>query len=299
MGVTIARVGRALAMSAALAAAPASAGEPLWQNRPLGHWVDRLQTAEPAGRIEAARALAEIALANGPGSIEPAQAALVDALTSPLPELRLAACAALEQAGPGAGAAVPLLGDLIEQDADAGVRMRAGLALTRIAPSNPAVVEISARVMGRDADARVRQAAAAALVQAGAAAAPALPALQRALTDGDPLVRVFAAAAVGQLGETGTAIPVLLDGLSHVDAGVRAEAAGQLAAVAPAHAPAVGPLTSALRDGDPQVRLAAADALGRIGRPAAPALQSLWRLIRDSDEAVREGALRAIRRIRD
>jgi HEAT repeat protein len=80
---------------------------------------------------------------------------------------------------------------------------------------------------------------------------------------------------------------------------VRAEAAGLLANVAPAHAAANAPLISALADNEAQVRQAAADSLGQIGEPARPALQPLWRLIHDPDEAVRESAVRAIHRIRD
>ena len=76
------------------------------------------------------------------------------------------------------------------------------------------------------------------------------------MRDGDATVRVFAAAAVGQLGETSAALPVLLAGLTHEDPSVRAEAAGLLASVAPAHAAAVAPLISALADNDAQVRQA-------------------------------------------
>ncbi len=195
--------------------------------------------------------------------------------------------------------AVPTLLELFEQDPDAGVRAHAGLALSQVAPADTAVVEACGRVLGRDADAHVRQAAAASLVQAGPAARPSGRRCTARCATATPLVRVFAAAAVGQLGETSAALPVLLAGLTHEDPAVRAEAAGLLAKVAPAHAAAVAPLISALADGDAQVRQAAAEALGQIGQPARLALQPLWRLIRDPDEAVRESAVRAIRRIRD
>lgn len=299
MGGSTAGVVAALVCGGLVAASSPRADEPFWHSRPVSHWVGVLQTGDTVARTEAARGLAEIALAHGAEAVHPAIPSLREALASPAVELRAAAAAVFEQVGPPAAGVAPALLNLFEHDPDAGVRAHAGLALMRIVPLDPAVVEASARVLGRDADAGVRQAAAAALVQAGAAAEPALPALQRALSDGDAIVRVFAAAGVGQFGQTGAAIPVLLAGLGHEDPAVRVEAAGQLAAVAPAHAAAIAPLTSALGDRDAQVRLAAADALGHIGQPARPALQSLWRLIRDEDEGVRESALRAIRRIRD
>lgn len=111
-------------------------------------------------------------------------------------------------------------------------------------------------------------------------------------------VRLFSAAAIGQLGQTSVALPVLLAGLTHDDPAVRAEAAGQLAQVAPAHAAVVAPLISALGDDQAHVRQAAAEALGQIGEPARLAIRPLRRLMRDPDEAVRESALRALRRIR-
>ena len=188
---------------------PARADEPFWNSRPLSHWVAVLQSGDPAARIEAARGLTEIALTRGAPAVLVALPHLIDALRADAPRVREAATTALQQVGPSAGAAVPTLLELFEQDPDAEVRAHAGLALTQVAPGDPIVVATCSRVLGRDAEAHVRQAAAASLVQAGAAAQVALPALHRAMRDGDATVRVFAAAAVGQLGETSAALPGL------------------------------------------------------------------------------------------
>jgi len=281
-----------------LAASSTVGAEPSWGTKPLSHWVRVLGAGDQAARIDATYALTQIALANGPESILPALPLLGDALRAESPLLRSSAAAALEQIGSGAAPAQTALLELLEQDPEADVRAHAGLALTRIAPADAAVVDACGRVLGRDSEARVRQSAAALLVQAGPAAEPVTAAIERALTDGDAVVRVFAAGAAGQLGRTSLALPVLLAGLTHEDPAVRAEAAGMLAAVAPAHAAAVAPLITALSDREGQVRSAAAEALGQIGQPARSALQPLWRLMRDPDEQVRETALSAIRRIR-
>jgi HEAT repeat protein len=299
MGGTLARTVAGLACLVVIGGTTARADEPFWNARPLSHWLGVLQSGDAAARTEAARGLTEIALAHGAPAILPALPQLIAALHSSAIGLRVAATAALEQIGPSATAAVPTLLELFEQDPDADIRAHAGLALTQVARGDARVVEACGRVLGLDADVRVRQAAAASLVQAGPASLAVQPALQRAISDGDAIVRVFAAAAIGQLGKTSEALPVLLAGLTHEDPVVRAEAAGLLASVAPAHAAVVAPLISALADDDAQVRQAAADALGRIGQPAQSAIQPLWRLIRDPDEGVRESAVRAIRRIRD
>jgi HEAT repeat protein len=282
-----------------LAVVATTAGaEPSWGSKPLSHWIVVLQAGDQSARTDAARALTQIALAHGSGAIDPAVPHLIDALRADAPALRLSAMSALEQAGSRALAAQAVLVDLFERDPDADVRAHAGLALTRIAPANAVVVDACGRVLGGDADARVRQAAAAALVQAGTSARPVEAAVHHALADSDAIVRLFAAGIVGQLGQPGAALPVLLAGLSDDDPGVRVEAAGLLAIVGSTHDDVLAPLIDALRDREPQVRLAAADALGQIGEGAQPALQPLWRLIRDPDERVREGALRAIRKIR-
>jgi HEAT repeat protein len=281
-----------------LLAQGAAGEEPLWNARPLSHWIGALGT--PGGSRDAVRALTGIAMRDGSLAIEPALPALQSALSADDLTMRIEAADLLATMGPVADGAIPPLAALFERDPSPAVRQHAGLALARIAPAHDDVVAASARALS-DEDVEVRRAAAAILVQARDAAAPAAGAVAAARTDRDPLVRLFAAAADGYLGNASAARDGLLEGLAHDDAVVRAEAAWLLgAALPPAEANSVVPrLTEALRDPDPRVRLAATDALGTIGRPARPAVDRLWTLIRDPDESVRSGALRAIKAIKD
>ncbi len=288
-----------LSLCLALPTPPLGAqSEPFWNSRPVSYWVSALAGGAPAARLEAARGLSEIALQHGGRAIDTALPALGASLAAEDPALRSAAASALAQMGPLAEQMLQPLLSAFQGDAVATVRRQAGLALTRVAPAAAPVVDACGRVLATEADAGVRQAAAAALVQARAAAAPAAAAISVAMSDRDPMVRVFASAAEGQLGNVSGAVKGLVAGLTDDDPGVRAEAAGLLGSVAPAHASAVPSLIKALNDPDPQVRLAAVDALGTIGPPAHSAVQRLWHLMRDPDESVRDGALRAIRIIR-
>jgi HEAT repeat protein len=294
----VGRIAAAAVASWLLAGVPAHADEPHWNSKPLSYWVGLLQRGEPAERALAARGLADLAAIHGAATVASALPHLIAAFDAELPELRGAAATGVGQLGPAGGAAVSGLTKLVAQDPDAGVRADAARSLGQIAPADEDVVETCAAALRRDSAAPVRQAAAAVLLQAGPAAARIQPALAGALTDADPAVRIFAAGAIGQLGEPQSAMPVLLAGPEHEDPPIRAESAGMLALVEAAHVAAVAPLTEALSDPEAVVRLAAAQALGAIGASAKPAVQSLWRLIRDPDESVREGALRAIKRIR-
>jgi HEAT repeat protein len=277
----------------------AAADEPFWNSRPLGYWLNQLRVGDAAARMQAARGVGEIAAAHGGAVVAAAIPLLVPCLDSPEAPLRAAAADALGPIGTAADGAGPRLVALFEKDPDPSVRRAAGVALARIRPGSSDLISSSARVLAGDEEAAVREVAAAALVEAGPAASPGLSAAQEAMADRDPMVRVFSAAIVARLGDRGSAMPVLLGGLSSGDPAVRAESAGLLADAAPLDAAAVPALITALRDTNRQVRLAAVDALATIGRPAKSALDPLWHLIRDQDEDVREGALRAIRLIKD
>jgi uncharacterized sulfatase len=79
-----------------------------------------------------------------------------------------------------------------------------------------------------DEDAGVRYWAAVGLQAAGRAAAPAEPALRKALADAAPSVRVAAAAALGALGEAAPALPVLTQELQSAQRDVALQAARAL-----------------------------------------------------------------------
>jgi HEAT repeat protein len=272
--------------------------DPYWNAKPLAYWLTALKSENPLDRIEAAHVIAEIAVAHGPASVASAVPQLVASLSDADPAALEASVEAIEHLGSTARSASPRLLALLDQPSSS-LRRRAALALSRVDPGASAVVSACSGLLRDDADVAVRQAAAVVLVSGKEAARPAMPVLTVALADPDPLVRVYASAALARAGDVRSAIPVLFGGLDDGDPAVRAEAAGLIAEVIPTEGQAVPLLTQALSDPDPAVRIAAADGLGSIGRPAKPAIQVLWKLIRDPNEAVRECALRAIRLIRE
>lgn len=290
---------RCLAIGILAVPAIDAADEPFWNSRPLGYWLNQLRVGDAAARMQAARGVGEIAVAHGGAVVAAAIPLLVPCLDSPEAPLRAAAADALGPIGTAADGAGPRLLALFEKDPDPSVRRAAGVALARVRPGSSDLINGSARVLAGDQEATVREVAAAALVEAGPAASPGLSAAQGAMDDHDPMVRVFSAAIVARVGDRGSAMPVLLDGLSSGDPAVRAESAGLLADAAPSDTAAVPALITALRDPDRHVRLAAVDALATIGHPAKSALDPLWHLIRDPDEDVRDRAIRAIRLIKE
>ena len=85
-----------------------------------------------------------------------------------------------------------------------------------------------------------------------------------------------AAGALAKLGETATALPVLVKLLKSQDASVRENAACELGNIGPAAKGGIGALADLLVDKDWEVRSAAARAMGQMGpdaRAVAPALR--------------------------
>ena len=282
-----------------IASSAGAADDPFWNSRPLAYWLNQLRVGDSAARQLAARGVGEIATEHGSASVAAAVPLLMPCLDASDAPLRAAAAEALAPIGAVAGSAGPRLLTLFERDPDAIVRRAAGAAAARIQPGSPTLISAAARVLLHDEEPRVREVADATLVEAGTGSMTAMPAVRQGMHDRDPMVRVYAAAAVARLGASETAVPVLLDGLQAADGPVRAEAAGLLADAAPADARSVPALVGLLTDDDRTVRLAAIDALGTVGRPAHAAIESLWRLIRDPDEDIREHAVKAIRLIKE
>ena len=113
----------------------------------------------------------------------------------------------------------------------------------------------------------------------------------------DPLVRVRAAPALGDLGAAAIkAIPALLsltqDETQHPL--IRVLAAAAVARIDPAQTGAVIPvLINALKSDDAPLQGAAADELGALGKHAEPALPALFGLLTDDCAAVRSTAARS------
>jgi len=108
------------------------------------------------------------------------------------------------------------------------------------------------------------------LGQHGAEAAPAVPALVRALHSPESLVRERAAWALGQIGVADEAVPALAVTLSDSVWTVRRQAALALGQIgAPARA-AEADLRRCQHDSHPQVRKSVEEALSKIGATPPP-----------------------------
>lgn len=111
---------------------------------------------------------------------------------------------------------------------------------------------------------------------------PALPALEEACHDDEPLVRVQAAKAVGLITDEFTKPGLILqEALKDDKPAVRKQAAIALGDFGAGAKGAVVALRKSLTDPDPSVRWSVAEALGRIGANAAPAVPGLAEALRD------------------
>jgi HEAT repeat protein len=211
--------------------------------------VSRL-LAEPTPRaIAAARVAGELALAD-------TRDALVAAVASDSPELRIAALDALARVAPPRVAPTVLA---CFDDEEPEIRAAAARALAA-AP----VQDSSARALTEllsDEDASVRAAAADALASAASGREAPLVGL---LHDDDPTVRAAAATALGS-GRSRKAVDSLVGALTDSVPDVRAAASAALASLGRR---ALGPLDARLGDARREVREAVALALGEIGEPA-------------------------------
>jgi HEAT repeat protein len=259
-------------------------------------------------REAAAFALSKVRGETGDGVV-----ALAAALKDEYPAVRAKAADALRRLGRDARDAMPELRQaLSDKTGDRVTRIQVALAIGRIGPpealagvpeltevlADPktpkevrtataeslgqlgrdaavgAIPALAAALTAKDSPVEVRRAAAAALDQFGPDARPALPALQKALTDADKFVRCQAMHALGRMGkelgpETSTVVTALLRGLddSVIEVRVAAiETLGNLGseALGADTKAVVTRLTEATRDSQKAIRDAAADALKKL-----------------------------------
>ncbi len=125
--------------------------------------------------------------------------------------------------------------------------------------------------------------------------------LERMLGDADAKVQTQGAYGLGLLGEKAApAVPALAKALKANNVLVRQQAAGALGQVGPGAAEAVPALVEALADPEWTVRRQAAVTLGRIGAPARAAAEAaLERCTRDANKLVRKAAQEALGKLRD
>ncbi len=185
----------------------------------------------PAVRLEAARTLVELGV-----SVSPAVSSLLVARRSEDPALRALVLASLGHVRPVGNDALAALREGVT-DAEASVRPSAIWAFADASKDSPEALGIlAALTAGPDPD--VRRLAAEGLKGLGPAAAPALPALGRALLDARPDVRAAAEDAILATGPAAkTAIPALAEAASRGLGG-----GGALYRIAPDAVPELGAL---------------------------------------------------------
>jgi HEAT repeat protein len=230
--------------------------------------------------------------------------ALGRALSDPDPAIRLISARALEDLGqarlklrrPG-NAAVPARGPQAAARPQ-GVQLAAAQEVP-VKPAGPdplleglrgVVGQLAARVT--DKDVRVRLAVVETLEMLEEHAAPAAPALIKALADRDLFVRWAAARTLGKTGpvEAATAVPALIRLVGDPDLDVRIATAGTLQRYGPAAKEAIPALTKAVQTGDAEIRVAAIQALEAIGTAAQPAIPTLINALAHPDVRVRREA---------
>ena len=233
-------------------------------------------------------------------------AGLTNALSDPVPEIRLQAHHALEDMG------------------RAWLRLEAGSARSPSASrppdgqttSNPKEAEAEPATESQEskqplldrlhaalpaistgvADPNVgaRRAAVDALETLGTEAASAVPALVRAFADPDLFVRWAAVRALGKMGpdELTKIVPGLVQSLGDVDLDVRLAAAHTLGQFGPAAHDAIPALAKAAGTGDTDMRLAALQALEGIGSDAQSSLATVAASLQDPDPRIRQETAR-------
>jgi HEAT repeat protein len=170
----------------------------------------------------------------------------------------------------------------------AALRACAILAVT----AEPAIPDVAAALAERDL-------AADAAVALSFMGPRALPPLQEALSSDDAMVRREALRSIGKLRfraplASNDVMPLVLDGMTDSDTGVRAVAATYLGIMHEEPEESVPLLTQGLEDPDPAVRRASATALGSFGAGAASALPALKKAAADQDPDMAREAGRAI-----
>ncbi len=247
--------------------------EPVPEKTPLERCLEALRSGDEEIRAAAVAALQSMG--------KEAIGYLIEALKDPHYGVRIAAAEGLGEIGDGAAveALVLLSGDVRED-----VRIAAARALGSIGDRRS--IRLLIHLFG-DRYHGVRVAAADAVAVFGR---DALRALEEALDDPVPAVRVTAAKAIGLIG-AGESVPVLIEHLGDAAPEVRWSVARALADFGSL---AVEPLFLVLRKGRKEMRLAAIDALWEV--PGERVDEALLYALEDDDEDVREKATAALKK---
>jgi HEAT repeat protein len=237
--------------------------------------VDDLKSSDPTVRAAAAAAIGRL---GWPAT--PAVTALAGLLKDSESAVRLAAAKALESLGPVARPAIPVMAAALPSEADAAIRATIVESLDAIAPDSSQAIEIHLLAL-RDSSPDVRKVGA--RLNMVPADASLVTALEKALADADPGVRLKVARSLSEaLFENATIIPALLNGLGDPtqrkavfealgeslgqtsDAAAFKRAGRNLSALKSTLGSAIPALTKALAATDQETRAVVYRLLGRI-----------------------------------
>jgi len=124
---------------------------------------------------------------------------------------------------------------------------------------------------------------------------PAIPGLITTLSSENPQARLFAADALGRLGEkSAEALPALIKLLEDDDRQVRGRAAGICVKIDPGNKKAIQGITGLLGDKATSVRHAALKALAQIGSGAQPAVPEIAKNLTHARKEIQRSALLAL-----
>lgn len=282
--------GLALVQLSLVGAAPGCA-DPGYQGRSSSSWIDDLRGGTLKQREDAAIALGRVL------ELQPNSRKVVQALTLALRDsadaVRTTAASSLRRAGPHATAAIPFLGELLDDCQHADVRVRALRAIGdvgRHAP-NEAIPFLSRGL--RDSVPEVQIAALSAISGLGASGRPALARVGQLVVRGRKPVKLAAVDALTSAGAGDTAaVTTLVAALQDSDAGIRGAAAIGLARLNARDDRMLAALTVATQDPSASVRGGAVYALGRLSE--TPDIPALRRALTDADSSVRKEAQHAI-----
>ena len=216
---------------------------------------------------------------------------IIQALYDEDAHVQSGAAALLGQIGPPAADAVPDLVKIV-QDPDSGIRCEAFTALGDIGAQ--AGEGIPLMITEVETGGNCQEMAIKALEKFGAAAAPAIPALEKVVTgDQGSYLQLVAAHALAAIGEP--ALESLIVCLGQDDTTLRYVAANAIIEIGPAASAAVPALVRALEESETASAYTFFNALGSIGPGASQAVPVLVKYL--PDEKLREHAVKALGKI--
>lgn len=192
--------------------------------------------------------------------------------------------------------AVPIIRDVLQDPRSGRDHRRAALKACTILGdiAKPAIPEVTAELL------KPEMAAEAALALSFMGREAFTP-LRAALDSDDPVVRREALRSIGKLKDraqldSGTVVPLLVNGMRDPEAGVRTVAATYLGIIEEEPDTAVPALLGGLKDAQAEVRRASAEALGAFRAAAPRTLPALKRATRDRDpDVAREAGLAIVK----